>query len=92
MSASLLIGLDGSNYCSASTQFGIRWAKRYGTSLKGVAVVDEVSICAPGPVPLGGGAAKRTREKNQLSDAHHKADLFLEQFARECQQAGVRFE
>lgn len=90
MPQAVLIGLDGSEYSRSATDLGIRFARQHGASLTGMAIVDEPGICAPGPVPLGGGSAKRAREQVQLSEAHQKTELFLEAFSKQCASAMVQ--
>lgn len=89
MPQAVLIGLDGSEYSRTATDLGIRFSRKHGASLTGMAVVDEPGICSPGPVPLGGGSAKRAREQVQLSEAHQKTESFLEAFSTQCASAKV---
>src|SRR5579875_3085553 len=52
---SILIGLDTPEHVEVLTELGIRWARRFGASLAGLAIIDESGIRAIEPhVPVGG--------------------------------------
>lgn len=91
MIRNLLIGLDGSAFSEATVELGIRWARRTGAELTGLAVVDEPTICRPEPVPLGSTIYKAQRDAALLQDAGRKVARFLQRFARQCAAAGVKY-
>jgi nucleotide-binding universal stress UspA family protein len=93
MGRRIVVGLDGTEYSAGATQVGIQAVRKFGGSLIGVAVVDSPGIEASSR-GAGIGAyeyAKHTREQ-RLSDAHQKAEAFLDQFERDCQAAGIHYE
>ena len=55
MLRSILVGLDTSEHAEVLAELGIRWARRFGASLAGLAIVDEPGIRAIEPLgPIGG--------------------------------------
>lgn len=89
MLRSVLIGLDGSAYSTSAMELGIIWARRFNTLLVGLGVIDEPTIRAAEPVPLGGMHYKHHRDDVRVQDARRKVDKFLERFAKRCAEAGV---
>lgn len=85
----LLVGLDRSPYSKAAVGLGLRWAKQFDALLAGLAVVDEPSIDAPEPVPLGGGAFVAMMEASRAKVAQKEADRRSEEFCLRCTEAGV---
>jgi nucleotide-binding universal stress UspA family protein len=85
----ILIGLDGSRYSDVAVELGIEWATRYDARLIGLGIVDEPTITAPTPVPMGAAHFKSERDANLVADAHRRVEAFLKQFASRCAQAGV---
>ena len=85
----ILIGLDGSRYSDVAVELGVEWAKRYDARLIGLGIVDEPTITAPSPVPIGAAHFKTERDANLLADAHKRVRDFLTQFADRCAKAGV---
>ncbi len=89
MPKTILVGLDGSAWCDAATTLGIQWAKVLPAELLGIAIVDEPTIRAPEPVPIGGGAYKSRLEASQLEDARRRVKEFAGSFVERCRVAGV---
>jgi len=87
----ILIGLDGSEYSQRALELGIRWARQMNAGLVGLAVVDEPGILCPEPVGAWGSHFKQQRDDALIADARRKVQHFLEDFTRQCQQAGVRY-
>ncbi len=85
----ILVALDGSPYCERATELALRWAKQVQASLTGLGVIDEPEICAPEPVPIGGGAFKLELEETRLQEARVTIEAAVEQFRRRCQQEGI---
>jgi nucleotide-binding universal stress UspA family protein len=89
-----LIGLDKSNDGAALAELGIRWARRSGATVVGLAIVDEPGIRAIEPAwPVGGTPGVdpvyyRGYEK-RLAEVARQATQLVEQFAARCVQAGV---
>jgi len=89
MLRSILVGLDGSVSSETAVQLGLQWAKQFSAQLMGLAVIDEVALRAPEPVPIGGGYFKVMKDEEQLADAHRAAEQSLTNFAEQCSRAGV---
>jgi nucleotide-binding universal stress UspA family protein len=70
----------------------IDWAKRYGTRLLGLGVVDAPSIQAAEPVPLGASAYKHARDEARLADAHRRVVDFPADFRARSKAAGIAVE
>src|SRR5207244_5906172 len=84
-----LVGVDGSEYSTASVELGIQWARRSGAVLVGLGIIDAPTISRPEPVPIGGSAYKVHHDTSLLRDARHKVEQFLEHCARRCTEAEV---
>lgn len=89
MLRSILVGLDGSVFSESAVQLGLQWARKYSAQLIGLAVVDEVTIRAPEPVPIGGGYFKLVKDEELLADAHRIAEQSLTKIVEQCAIAGV---
>ena len=89
---SALVALDGSAYSESATALAIQWARRSGTRLLGLGVLDAPSIDSPEPVPMGAGAYKKTRDEARLVDAHRRVLGFLADFKSRSAAAGVTAE
>jgi nucleotide-binding universal stress UspA family protein len=92
MAGLYLIGLDGSAFADAAVELGLRWAKRTGAKLVGLAVVDEPAITGPQPVGIYGDYFKHERDESLLAGARVRADDFLRRFVARCADAGVPHE
>jgi nucleotide-binding universal stress UspA family protein len=92
MLKSLLIGLDGSDDGRSVVELGLRWAKRFDALAVGLAVVDEPGIRTSSAVIFEGGHHWHTSDPAPLllSDSRRRVEQILQQFARRCDQAGVR--
>jgi nucleotide-binding universal stress UspA family protein len=84
-----LVALDGSPYGKAAVAHALRWARRCGAELLGVAVVDEPGILAGEPVGAFGDAFKRQRDEAVLARARANAEALLADFRTDCLAAGM---
>ncbi len=89
MTRSILLGLDGSEYCDALIGLGIRMAKRTGAFLVGMGIIDEPSIREAELSPIGGNYYKEERDEALIADARRKVEGFLEYFTLCCTRQGV---
>jgi nucleotide-binding universal stress UspA family protein len=92
----MLIGLDRASHVVALLELGIRWAQRFGTTLVGLAIVDEPGIRAIEPAwPVGGtpgvDPVYYLGYEGQLEQIHRQSEQLLEQFATRCGAAGVAY-
>ncbi len=88
----ILVGLDGSSYSSAAVEFSLWMAQEMNAQLVGIGIVDEQTIRAPEPVPLGAGHFKADRDRCIVADAHSKVESFLSEFCADCQDMGVEYD
>ncbi len=94
MPGRFLAGLDEHKHVTVVTELGIRWAKRRGAMLVGLAVVDEPGIRAVEPTwPVGGtpgvDPVYYMGYEARLATVHRQADQSLTEFAALCDSAGV---
>jgi nucleotide-binding universal stress UspA family protein len=94
---SILIGLDTSDHAEILAELGIRWARRFGARLDGLAIVDEPGIHAIEPLgPVGGQPGVNpvyyVGYENRMAEIHRRAEGLLADFAAHCDAAGVAHE
>ena len=85
-----LVAMDGSAHGLSAGTFALEWARRFGTELVGLGILDEPSITRPEPVSFGGTAFKRHRDEIRPADAHRRILELLGDFRRRCDAAGMR--
>jgi nucleotide-binding universal stress UspA family protein len=94
---SILIGLDTPEHVEVLTELGIRWAKRFGASLAGLAIVDESGIRAIEPLGSIGGKpgvnpVYYMGYENRMAEYQRRAEGLVSAFAARCTRAGVPHE
>jgi nucleotide-binding universal stress UspA family protein len=90
MLRTILIGLDGSAHSRTALGLGIDWARHTGARLVGLGVIDAPTIRRAETSVAGVASyADPILARERLADARRKVEEFLEQFARECADAGV---
>jgi nucleotide-binding universal stress UspA family protein len=92
MLRTVLVALDDSPYTEVATSLAIDWGKRFGARLIGLGILDEPSITAAEPVPLGASSFKRERDEALIADAHRRVLGFLSEFQKRSHSAGVANE
>lgn len=97
MIRSILIGLDTPAHVEALTELGLRWARRFGARLAGLAIIDEPGIRAIEPLgPVGGRPGVNpvyyVGYDNRMDEVHRRADALLADFAARCERAGLEHE
>lgn len=97
MLRSILVGLDTPEHAEGLTELGIRWARRFGASLAGLAIIDEPGIHAIEPLgPIGGTPGVNpvyyVGYENRMAERSARADGLLADFAARCNRAGVPHE
>jgi nucleotide-binding universal stress UspA family protein len=90
----ILIGLDAPAHVAVLTELGIRFARRLGDTLVGLAIVDEPGIRAIEPEkPVGGtpgvDPVYYVGYRARLADVQRQAEELLNDFAERCARAGV---
>lgn len=89
MLKTILIALDDSEFSDNATTLALEWATRFGARLIGLGILDEPSITAPEPVPLGASAYKMKLDKRRLAEAKKQVEGFLAKFSERCAAARV---
>lgn len=97
MLSNILIGLDTPDHARMLTELGIRWARRFGARLVGLATVDETGIRAIEPLGSIGGTAGVNPVyymgyENRMAEYRQQAEGLLADFAARCAEAGVAHE
>lgn len=90
MLKSLLIGLDGSDDSRSALELGLRWATRFNALVVGLGIVDEPGILSSRESLFGGKNYWRTTPPTDLlHGARRQVGAILEDFVRNCGEAGV---
>jgi nucleotide-binding universal stress UspA family protein len=95
MIGSILIGLDEPGHAAALEELGIRWARRFGAKLLGLAAIDEPGIRAIEPLgPIGGrpgvDPVYYMGYQYRMTYYRRQAERLLDEFAARCAAAGVK--
>jgi nucleotide-binding universal stress UspA family protein len=93
----ILIGLDNTESSVAALRLGVRWARRTGATLVGLALVDEPGIRAIEPAsPVGGkpgiDPVYYIGYQPRLDEAKHQAQRLSDRFAGRCDLEGVEHQ
>lgn len=93
----ILVGLDTTEHGEVLAGLAIRWARRFGAALAGLAIVDEPGIRAIEPLgPVGGRPGVNPvyylGYENRMDEARRRADRLAAEFAARCASAGVAHE
>ncbi|MDH3716961.1 MAG: universal stress protein [Planctomycetota bacterium] len=89
MLKTILLGLDGSEYCEACVNLGIRWARQFDCMLVALGIVDEPSI--RGDATWEGRRVTAVFD-HLVDDARHRIEHVLEKFALRCSEEQVSFK
>jgi nucleotide-binding universal stress UspA family protein len=94
MIGSILIGLDEPGHAPVLEDLGVRWARRFGAKLLGLAAIDEPGIRALEPLGAVGGRlgidpVYHMGYEYWMTYYRRRAELLLEQFVARCDEAGV---
>ncbi|NOZ47722.1 MAG: universal stress protein [Chlorobi bacterium] len=88
----ILVPLDPSPYSDSAIEFAIAMAKRHGSELTGLVILDlpgiEKSI---GAIPLGASYYADHLEKSKKSEAKERIDKLIKKFSEKCKAAGVKY-
>ncbi len=93
----ILVGLDTTEHGEVLTGLAIRWARRFGASLTGLAIADEPGIRAIEPLgPVGGRPGVNPvyylGYENRMDEARRRADRLAAEFVARCASAGIAHE
>lgn len=86
----ILLGLDGSAYAQAATEYACQLARSYNATITGVAIIDEPGIqSSSGPVPIGATRYDIQLEEQRLKETEEKARAILDDFSRICEDQNI---
>lgn len=86
----ILLGLDGSPYAEAATEYACQIALNYNATITGVAIIDQPGIqSSSGPVPIGGAHYDIKVEDKLLEETQAKAKTILDSFAHTCHERKI---
>jgi len=89
---SILVGLDGTEYCEAAAALAIDWAKRFEATVAAIGIVDSPMIRSPQSEPVGGQQLEEQLESKHVQQAKQEVQHYLEGFRGRCKEQGVKFE
>lgn len=84
MIRSILVGLDGSDFCWHALEYAVSLSLHTKALVAGAAVVDRDYLLRPEPVPLGGASFKGDRDQAIVAAAEQRANQILDQFIQTC--------
>jgi len=88
----ILVGVAGTPALAAKTDMAIALAKRFGSEIGVVSIVDVDRLARVGPVPLGAAAYAARLRKHRIESSHCLDDAAIEAFAKACADANVRMQ
>lgn len=89
MLKTILIALDSPDRLGGLVELGIRWARPTDAMLVGLGIINEPEIVKPLSTPIGADSYKKHRDESLLTEARHKAEQCLAQFALRCAQSQI---
>lgn len=92
MLRSILVALDATAASAAAQQLALRLAKRFGSQITGMAVLDRGYLTAPTAVGIGGMAYKEHRDQVKLEEAKAFLAHLENTFQKSCEESGVAWQ
>jgi nucleotide-binding universal stress UspA family protein len=89
---SILVALDATAASAAAQQLALRLAKRFGSQITGMAVLDRGYLTAPTAVGIGGMAYKEHRDQVKLEEAKAFLAHLENTFQKSCEESGVAWQ
>ena len=90
--AKILLGLDGSSYARAATEYACRIASEHHAAITGIAVIDLPGIeRAAGPAPIGAQQYAVRTEQRIIKQTREKAGEILRSFGEACQSREIDY-
>lgn len=90
MLKSLLIALQNTPASLEAKKLALALARKHGTALHGLAIVDPDIVAPPEPTPVGGDAYKQRKDAALVERARAAAEELARGFANECRSASVK--
>ncbi len=92
MLKSILLGIDGSDYCEVAVKTSVDIAKALGCRLSGLGIVDIDSIFDSSPGVAGSMHFKKSGDKAQYRRALERVNKCLAGFENKCKTAGIEYD
>jgi nucleotide-binding universal stress UspA family protein len=89
---SVLVALDATGASAAAQRVALSLAKRFGSQITGMAVLDRGYITAPTAVGIGGMAYKEHRDQVKLEEARAFLVRLESTFQQSCDESGVAWQ
>jgi len=89
---SILVALDATAASAAAQQLALRLAKRFGSQITGIAVLDRAYLTAPTAVGIGGMAYKEHRDQVKLEEAKAFLARLERTFQKSCEESGASWQ
>ena len=90
--AEILLGLDGSDYAQAATQYACQIALKYQAEITGMAIIDIPGIESfGGPTPIGAIHYSKELEKRRIEKSQEKVVKTLQGFEETCKLEDVNY-
>jgi nucleotide-binding universal stress UspA family protein len=86
---SILVALDATAASAAAQRLALRLAKRFGSQITGIAVLDRGYLAAPTAVGIGGMAYKEHRDQVKLEEAKAFLARLESTFQKSCEETGA---
>ena len=91
MLKTILIGLDGSEYCQTAARTAIAIAKNFGCTLHGLGIIDVPAIFDHSPGAAGSFYFKEASDQKQYESAMARIGECLSKFEEACKAEGVKY-
>jgi nucleotide-binding universal stress UspA family protein len=89
---SILVALDATPASAAAQELALRLAKRFGSQITGIAVLDRAYLTAPTAVGIGGMAYKEHRDQVKLEEAKAFLARLESTFQQSSEETGVAWQ
>jgi nucleotide-binding universal stress UspA family protein len=89
---SILVALDATAASATAQQLALRLAKRFGSQVTGMAVLDRAYLTAPTAVGIGGMAYKEHRDQVKLKEAKAFLGRLEDTFQQSCEESGANWQ
>jgi nucleotide-binding universal stress UspA family protein len=89
---SILVALDATAASATAQRLALRLAKRFGSQITGMAVLDRGYLTAPTAVGIGGMAYKEHRDQVKLEEAKAFLGRLESTFQKSCEESGAAWQ
>lgn len=89
MLSRILVGVSGTQTSAAKLRLALDLAKRHGSEVTALSIVDVERLCQVGAVPLGAGHHAERWRAQRIEESHAAAGRAIDAFAAQCRAEGV---